>query len=221
MSPILEHRIRKFIKEVLSEAVPTSHFKERYTDRIESEYTTFSKEPKIVKDKIIETLNFIESINFPGQDNIGVLIYKTVMPNKYERWGDGKLEKSVGRFVWVVIRANDIETIVFGDQDYVPRNTQIQLTINFLKRFIEDYKNGDTNLTEKDINLIKTKTIPSETQVVKQEQPVVNISGTKWIVDKESGKLFQKNNPQKSAKIEDVIFSLPENIADKVLAYME
>src|ERR1035437_2269709 len=134
--------LRKTIRKSLFEAIKTEHFSEREFDRLASNDTNFKEEKQEVKNKLKSAIDFVQKINFPGQDNIGILLMKG--PNKYVHDGfvDGKQEHSEGSFIWAIIRGNDMETLVFGDGTYKPKNTQIQLTLDRLKNYILQDKNG-------------------------------------------------------------------------------
>ncbi len=189
--------LRKEIRNILKEAIVTRHFTDRMFDRLGSDYTTFRHEKQEIKDRVQSAIEFIKNVNFPGQDNIGILLMKS--PNKYvyHKELDGKTEHSEGSFVWAVIRANDMETIVFGDSSYKPRNTQIHLTIDRLKNYIIDEKGGDFKLSEKDLRkLVASATPKSEPKPeMGPKLPIINIKGTKYVLDSKAGIIYKKNNP--------------------------
>ena len=188
--------LRLEIRRILSEAFATPHFKERVFDRLESDSTTFRNEKPEIKKVVRDAIEFVEKVNFPGQDNIGILLMKS--PNKYiyDRYAaGGKHEHSEGNFIWAVVRANDMETIIFNDFKYKPQNTQMQFTIDRLRSYIMDTKKGDFNLTDKDLKRLlapahKQGEVPTE-----PELPMINIGGVKYVVDTKNEKIYKKNNP--------------------------
>lgn len=188
--------LRLTIRRIIAEAVATPHFKERMYDRLVSDNTNFKNEKPEVQEKVKSAIDFIKQVNFPGQDNVGILLMKG--PNKYVYHNvvNGKTEHSEGSFVWAVIRANDLETIVFGDSAYRPKNTQIHLNIDKLKDYIMNVKGGDFNLNEKDLKRLTSPTVKQAEPVsVQPELPVINIGGTKYVVDAKAGTIYKKNSP--------------------------
>ena len=212
--------LRKIIRDFIFEALDKQHFRDRVHDRLESEHTTFKGEKEDVKKKIMNDIAFLKKVNFPGQDNIGILLFKGANNYVYQQEVGGKLERSAGNFVWVVIRANDLETIVFGDYQYVPRNTQIQLNIDKLKKYIEQRKNMDFNLTEKDLRVIQTWNPDFKPQQKVNDDVILNIGGVKYAVDKERKELYKKNNPKERVDIASVFESLPEADQERVFDYL-
>ena len=214
------YNLRKSIRKLIFEALDTPHFKERVYDRLESDNTSFAKEKSLIKDIIYKDIQFLKKVNFPGQDNIGILLFKGPNNYRYEKQVDGKTEISSGSFVWVVIRANDLETIVFGDHQYIPRNTQIQLNINKLKSYIEQKKGMDFNLTDKDLKYIQSwnPDIKNEPKEKSTNEVILNINGIKYIFDKEKKVIYKKNNPLEKSKIDDVFDSLSEKNQEEIMA---
>jgi hypothetical protein len=210
--------LRLYIRNILKEAVATPHFKERVYDRLQSTFTNFNNEKPEIQSKIKSMIEFVNKVNFPGQDNVGILLMKG--PNKYvyHQEVNGKTEHSEGSFVWVVIRANDMETIVFGDSTYRPKNTQIHLNIDRLKDYIEKDKNGDFNLTDKDL---KKLTSAPPKQVSTQEKnvlPTVNVNGTQWVVDAKQERVYKKNNPSVEMGLLSFMDTVDVQTQDKIMS---
>ena len=213
--------VRSLIRDAvggLFEARIVGHFKERVHDRLEGENTNFHKEKLEIKQKVYEGITFLSKVSFPGQDNIGVLMLKG--PNKYVYHNDvgGKIEHSEGNYVWVVVRANDLETIVFGDANYVPRNTQIRLTIDKLRDYIINYKDSDYNLTDKDLRKLQ---VGVSTNVERPKENIVIINGVKWIVDEVNEKIYKKNNPEVTYDVYEFADKLDEKTQDEILSYLD
>ncbi len=187
--------LRVYIRNVIKEAIATSHFKERMFDRLESEFTNFKSEKPEIQNRVKSMIDFLNKVNFPGQDNIGVLLMKGPSKYVYHQEIGGKTEHSEGSFVWAVIRANDMETIVFGDSAYKPKNTQIHLNIERLKDYIEKDKGGDFNLTDKDLKRLTTATQVKQPVQEKPTLPTVNVNGVQWVIDSATEKAYKKNNP--------------------------
>lgn len=212
--------LRKEIRKILEEAMETNHFRERMFDRLNSEYTTFRLEKPELKNRVKEAIDFVKQVNFPGQDNIGILLMKS--PNKYiyHREVMGKTEHSEGSFVWAVVRANDMETIVFGDSAYKPRNTQIHLTIDRLKNYILQDKDGDFNLTEKDLRkLVSPAPKPVGSSVASEPGlPIININGTRYVVDVKGGIVYKKNSPNATMDLYKFIDTVDPETQEMILS---
>lgn len=209
--------LRLHIRTILKEAIATSRFKERMFDRLQSSFTNFKNEKPEVQTRVKSLIDFVNKVNFPGQDNIGILLMKGPSKYTYHQEVDGKIEHSEGSFIWAVIRANDTETIVFGDSTYKPKNTQIHLTVDRLVDYITNYKEGDFNLTEKDL---KRLTIAPVKQVAAQEKsilPIININGTQWVVDSKAEKAYKKNNPSVEMDLLTFVDTLDAATQDKVM----
>lgn len=212
------NQIRQIIRESLErlylEVVVRPHFKERVYDRLESDSTTFKDEKLVVKDIVFNNIKFLEEVNIDTLDNIAFLLIKG--PNKYvyHREIPGKAtEHSEGPYVWAITRGNFLETVVFGDAGYVPKNTQIQLTVDRLRNFIYDENNGKMTLTKHDIEKLTTpshkKTQSSEP---KKQEIVINILGTKWVLDPKNETMFKKNKPSDSVSVWDLLDDKIENL---------
>ncbi len=216
--------IRKIIRETLEkffEMYETGHFKDRTYDRLESEYTTFKDEVEDVKQKVYDAINFLRKVNINTQDNIGIILLRGNKKYLYKRDNE---EPSEGQYVWAVVRGNELETIVFGDKNYKPRNTQIHLKIEQLYEYVND--TGKTELAEKDIRKIllgsksQQKTEPIEKEVV------FMINGVRWIVDKKSEKILKKNNQSVSYDVWNVLddkvegLSVPVIVKDQIINYI-
>ena len=144
------HKLRLIIREIfknefnaeigseinLLEAVKTGHFIKRVDDRLESDDTTFVKEEGRIKQIIYDAIDFLAKVNFPGQDNIAIRLFKSPNYYKYYRQVNGKIERSQGNRIWVIVKGNDLETIVFGDIVYDPMKSgtsKMNIDFNLLK----------------------------------------------------------------------------------------
>jgi len=202
--------LRQIIRESLEnlflemkENIP--HFRERIDDRFLSDDTTFKDEKKELKDIVMDNISFLKKVNIDTQDNIGFLLLKG--PNKYvyhRELPGGKIEHSEGPFVWAVVRGNSLETVVFGDASYKPKNTQIHLTVDRLRDYIYNENKGNFNLTEKDLRKL---TAPRQVQKTEQkpQEIIINIRGVKWILDPKGEVIFKKNNPAVQINVWDVL----------------
>ena len=226
--------IRKLIRETLEivmsemeEAKP--HFQDRIEDRLDSEYTTFSQEKQVIRDIVFDNIKFLKKVNIDTQDNIGILVFKG--PNKYiskKTTPEGKIEYSEGNFVWVIVRGGVLETVILSDFSYRPKNTQIHLTVDRIRDYIENENNGNFNLTKKDLNKLISKDVnkkPVEKEK-NEDEFALNIGGVNYIVDSKSETIFKKNKPQQKFdiynaledKVEDIKLSDEEK--DKVMSFL-
>ena len=226
MGNIKENTIlRNLIREVLSEAFETSHFKDRVDDRIYSDNTTFKDEIPEIKDVISNSIKFLKNVNFPGQDNIGILIFKSQKSYKYEKFDyeKDKLEKSEGSRVWVVIRGNDLETLFFMPPGKKPQNTQVHLKIEDLRYFVDNVKGGNADLVEKDIERFKRanygRNIVRSTKE-KEKLKVFMVDGTKWVFDDKKEVVYQKNKPENKVSLYDVKDKFGEKVEQQILSLL-
>ncbi len=216
---LIRKLISKIISEAITESVLTKHAKQRIYDRINSEYSTFSHEDENIKEIVKNNINFLEKVDFPGQDNIGVMLFKGPHEYIYRKQTDRKTEQSKGNYIWVIIRGNDIETIVFGGIDYKPKNTQLVLTFKKLKNYIENTKNRNFNLTNNDISQLKS---PRKIQQKKQKQhiddnhPIIIINGVKYVIDIDKSLIYKKNDQNKKYNLFDFIELLDAKTQDLI-----
>ena len=217
--------IRNIIRNILNEAIETPHFKERVIDRLESGNSNFNTESDRIKGFIQENINILKSINFPGQDNIGVLIFNGSKNYKYHRVVNGKTERSEGNKIWIIIRANDLETIVFGDNSYLPQNTEIRLNMKQIRNYINGLgkdKNGQYNLSINDLKRL-TKNL-SPINIIKPTKTALqttSVYGEDWYVDKQNQTLINVKDKNNIKNIYDVIGEVDEETAQKILDLLE
>lgn len=213
--------LRNKIRKILFETIATTHFKERIKDRLDSNYTNFSEEKEGIKQRIYDDIDFLETIQFPGQHNIGVLLGSGSIEYEYHREVGGKVEHSQGRYVWVVIRANFLETIVFGDRDYVPRNTQYQLRIERIKEFVQEENGGVRELDDKSLRKLLSpkqkssggyRKVPAEFEGM----PVVTISGKEYFVDEPNEQVVYTKNTKRTLSFDEVLDTFPEEEGMKI-----
>lgn len=221
----MKNIIRKLIREVIDSIFETrsgtayeKHFNDRVFDRLESEYTNFTNESSSIKQSVFDSIDFLKKLNFPRQDNIGILILKGPKKYVYHKIVDGKIEHSEGNYVWVIVRGNDLETVVFGSSDYIPKNVQIKFTIDKIRDYVINEKGGDFNLTEKDLNKMQLKKVVQK-QVDKPKENIVTIDGVKWIVDDKEEKIYKKNNKDVVFNVYDFIDKVDEKTQEEILSF--
>jgi hypothetical protein len=152
-----------------------------------------------------------------------VLIFNSTTRYVYHKTlPDGKIEHSEGNFIWLIILANDLETIVFGNKDYRPGGPQYHFRIQELKKYIAENKGGNKTIDRNDlIALTSKKPTAKASEVEKKEIPVINIDGVKWVIDKEKNIMFKKNNPNQISNIDDMFDKLSEKAQEQLLNLME
>ena len=204
---------------IIIEAYAKQHFIDRVHNRVLSNYSSISKDEELEK-LIINNLELLKKINFPGQDNIAVEIFSSLKQHYYKKPVGYDYEQSKGNKIWVIIRGNDLETIIFSNSK--PQNTQIYLSIDRLKNYINNVKNGDFNLTEEDLIKLQSPNLLNPTFKPKKKLEnihIVNINGVKHIIDTEKEMIYQKNKPDQKYNIFDYIENLKDKeLADKLLA---
>jgi hypothetical protein len=200
----------------LSEAVVKPHFIDRVFDRLKSQFSTFSTESEKIQETVSANIKELAKISFPGQHNIGVLVFKSPKDYVYHRVVNGKVEHSEGAFIWAVIRGNELETLVFGDSNYKPKNTQYAFTLKKLTDYIAT--SGSYEITEKDLHKLTLKPTAAAPTTPKEPAQVVVINGSKWVVDTKNSVMYQKNNPSKTANIYDVIDNLEPSVQNQIMA---
>jgi hypothetical protein len=205
------------LANLLTEAIKKLHFDQRVYDRLKSEYTNFTTEDPTIQREILNSIDFLSRVNFMGQDNVAILIYKGHKWYKYEKPADGKMEKSEGNYIWSIIRGNELETIVFGDAAYKPLNTQYLVKISNLMHYITDKKHGDFNITSKDLHNLVSYNPNQQAAEIKDKEPVFIINSVKWILTADKQYLVKKNNPNEKMSVDDAIKLLPDPQAEALL----
>ena len=227
----------KLLKQLrLLESVVTKHIKDRLLNRLNAAwtgtnlidnpdksatvFTNFVNEKPEIKQIVYDRIQFLSKINFPHQDNIGIMIFKGGMVYKYDNNTGAKPEHSEGKFIWVIARGNDLETIVFGLDGYRPKETQIHLNITKMMDYVNQIKKGNFNLTPQDlINLQKpmASNIPKPKEENTNEL-LFNHNGANWILQKKEQLVFQKNKPTNKMNAFDFIESIDdEALQEKLL----
>lgn len=208
------NQIRKIIREAIerlfAEMDEKDHFGDRVYDRLESDDTTFKNEKQPIKDVVFKNIQFLRDLNLQSNANVGFLVMRS--PNKYIYHRitiEGKIEHSEGKFIWAVARFDELETIVFGDASYTPKNTQIHLTVDQVRDYVFNKKGGDMTITAKDIRRMQTP----EAQPEAPKSIIINMLGTKWVLDPAKEIFFKKNKPSETISVWDVLDDKIEGVA--------
>jgi hypothetical protein len=221
----MENLIRKILREIFTEVVATDHYAERAEvgGRLsDSKYSTFEKESKSIKDVVYRNLDYLQDIEFPEDISVGVLVYRSKTSYSYRKPG----AESFGKNIWVVIRGNKMTTLMFSNADTsVGSDTQhktrtdYQINLSKLKDYIDKEKGGDKNLTPEDIKTIFEPEVVAPTE--KEDSNIINLGGVKYIVDKDSEKIFKKNNPSQSFELLDFVSELNPTDQEKIYNLLE
>jgi hypothetical protein len=205
--------IRKIIREALErlfkEMDEKDHFGDRVYDRLDSDDTTFKDEKQPIKDAVYKNIEFLRKLNLKSNANVGFLVMKS--PNKYvyhRVTPEGKIEHSEGKFIWAVARFDELETIVFGDASYVPKNTQIHLVVDQVRDYVYNKKGGDMTITAKDIRSMLAPTAKPEAE----KGIIINMLGTKWVLDPANETFYKKNKPSEIVSVWDVLDNKIEGV---------
>lgn len=159
----------------------------------------------------------LSNINFLDQDNVGVVIYSSAKPYTYAQNKDGKNEKSEGNFIWVIIRGNDMETVLFSPSGHKPQNTQIHLKMDQLVNYIRDVKKGDMNITSNDLKRMVNPQANAAPAQPKPVEAIFMLNGVKWVLTNDKGFLVKKNNPNDKMSVEDAMNVLPDQEAERLI----
>lgn len=221
----MENLIRKILREIFTEVIKSNH----YADRAEvggrlsdSEYSTFEKEPDSIKDVVYRNLDYLQGIEFPEDISVGVLVYRSKTPYSYRKPG----AESFGKNIWVVVRGNNMTTLMFSNADTSTGSdsqhktrTDYQINLAKLKDYIDKEKNGDKNLTPEDIKKIFEPEVVAPTEKV--DSNVVNFGGVKYVVDKDNGIIFKKNSPTQTFDLLSFAAELPTADQEKIYNLLE
>ena len=224
----MESKIRKIIREIFSEALSTIHFVDRSEGggRLNSEYSTFRSET--LREQIYKDISFLERIEFPTTVSIGMLMFKGKEVYRFTEPGN----ESTGRNVWIVIRGNELVTLMFSnaevpsegvDSEHKTR-TDYQLNFHRLKNYILKDKGGDMNITIEDLDFLTSpKEVYSDapSPIKDKIDNVIRINGVNWVIDKEKEKIFKKNNPSQEFELLDFIEDLNPQAQSQIYDLLE
>lgn len=207
--------VRKFVRDVLSELELTQHFKDRAFERLQSSFTTFSAESQDVKKTVMDAIKFLEGVDFSDMRRVGIRIYRS---NKMYVLTDAVSGKKYsGNNIWLVkTNVNDALTILFKkDKEAIP-DIDYYVDLENIKKYLENW--GKNSINKNDLeNILKGK-LERQVSNEKREEPIFILNGTKYLVDKDNGQLYQKNNPNKRIDIESIFDDLTEPQQEMVFA---
>lgn len=221
----MENLIRKILREIFTEVVKTDHYSQRAEvgGRLsDSEYSTFEKESKSVKDVVYRNLDYLQDIEFPEDIDVAVLAFRGKNSYSYRKPG----AESFGKNIWVVIRGNVMTTLMFSNADTSvgsdsqhKTRTNYQINLVKLKDYIDKEKGGDKNLTPEDIKTIFQPEVVAHTE--KSGDNVISLGGVKYVVDRDNEKIFKKNNPSQSFELLDFVSELEPTDQERIYNLLE
>jgi hypothetical protein len=204
------NEIRQYVKQCLIEASISKHFNDRIGDRLEGDFTNFKDiASQREKDLIKNNIQTLKAINF-GQENVLIQLLKSDKVFLYKKTNmDGTIEASTGNYVYALMKGNELDTIVFGKNTYMPPNMHYKIVADRIPSFINNVKRGDFNIDRKDLERMNKGDYGDKAIKNVPEKPleiVYNINGVKWVLDKENELLKQKNKPEISFSINGAEF---------------
>lgn len=172
--------------------------------------------PEGVVDKINNDIEFLKTVTFKGQENIGIILFRS--KEIYT-----PTVGTPGNVVWAIIRGNDLDTIFFTKNNQVPGNTQIHFPIERLRKYVELVKNGDKNIESKELNRIVNFHEDMVDNTPKNKQVVFKINGVNYILSDDKEYLVKKNNPNSQEKIavDDALGYLNDEEGEALLTLLE
>ena len=219
--------LRILIRKLIAEAVKVKHFNNRVFDRLQSEYSTFSNEKENIKELVLEMTNYLSTITFTGQENIAIRLFRGNYYVYNKILESGEIEHSEGTYIYVIIRGNDLETVVFGSQSYKASNVEFIFDFKQIKSYIEQEKNGKRELTRNDIiKLSKSSNFHNKKEIVPIEKNNINlrdikIDGVNYVVNITNGIMIQKNNLNKKIDLNTNLNSFSKENQEKILNLFE
>jgi len=220
----MENLIRKILREIFTEVIKTNHYRQRaevggrLTD---SKHSSFVKEPESIQNVVYRNLDYLQDIEFPKDISVGVLVFRGKNSYSYRNPGS----ESFGKNIWVVVRGNEMTTLMFSNADTSigsdkkhKTRTNYQINLAKLKDYIDKEKGGDKNLTSEDIKIIFG---PEVVEPTEKDGNIVVLGGVKYVIDRDSEKIFKKNNPSQSFELLDFVSELNPNDQEKIYSLLE
>lgn len=199
----IRNEIRRVLNEVLSEAIPTQHFKVRVSDRLTSgKYTTPVVDYSKIKDKI-ETLR---NTNFTENKSFSVFLYR--FSETHSSIDPETDSVSHGNELWAVVRDNEMKTIFFRgahQRDIPISDVDHMLNINQLeKNFMEGTKNSDGTVDFNYNAMLKRNKVGGSRKNVDLDFPRALLGNKEYYVDVENEKIIAVKNIKKTYDFDDL-----------------
>jgi len=209
----IREEIRNVLKEILNEANPSIHFKDRVHGRLSS--TLYTK-PSFNYSDIEKEVELVKKINFNPEKSFAISIksFPTTFVSKDPETGN----PSVGNEIWAVVRGNEITTIFFrnSSQRAIPvDNVDYSIKINTLYKYYNDNeKNPDGTVDFK----LKSKPKGKGRKKVELDLPMVELKGAKWYIDEVNEELIYAKNTKKRLSFDDLQEDVLEKVINAVMA---
>jgi len=200
--------LRRLIQEAVAEAIETPHYMDRVSERL---FDPSLISPPIDPKYITPALNMLKLINFPPKVNLGVNIFRS--GSNFRVLSADHDTTYEGNNIWVVIRDNELQTVMFLKDGVPPDHIRYQTTIAKLSRIVNE-KGYDITVTD-----LEGKA-PQKDQKsgFSLNLPVVNIRGQKWYFDRENNRFLYAKNVNKVLTLDDAFKTLPEEELDAILS---
>jgi len=206
----IKSEVRKILKEVVSEAVPTTHFKDRIYTRLTSDsYTT----PEFNYNSVKESIELVKKINFPKDTSFAVKLKK--FPITFRSVDPYSQKASEGDELWMTIRENDITTIFFrnSSQQSSISNIDHMININSLKRYYDKVQKNEDGTVDLNVNRLLNPKGSGSRKRPQLDLPSVDLGGAKWFIDEENEQLIYAKNIKKKVDFDD----LKEDVLEKII----
>ncbi|MEK6829583.1 MAG: hypothetical protein AABY15_05685 [Nanoarchaeota archaeon] len=209
---IIRNEIRTILKEVFSEAAPSTHFKDRVYGRLSS---TLYTRPSFDYSEVEKQIDTIRAINFNPGESFAIFIKK--FPVTFVSKDPVTGNPSIGNELWAVVRDNVITTIFFRNshqKDVKVKDVSHILSIKTLYRYYaENEKNADGTV---DFDVYEVKRVQKPDFSKKRNSlnlPIVELDGAKWYIDEPNEQIIYVKNIKKSISFND----LDEKYLEKVI----
>ncbi len=201
--------LRKIIRNAILEVKELPHFKERIRERL---YNPENIQPALDPRLFEPALDLVRKVNFPGQANVGINIYRSGVT--YRAYVSDKSTPTEGNNIWVIVRGNELENVIFTRDNGVPQNTQFQLTASKLNSIVRE-RGYDLTYADLDGKTLQPKDTRKRGPDI--DLPIVTIRGQKWYVDSDGSKFIYAKNINKVMTFDDAFNTLPEDELNAVL----
>ena len=205
--------LRAIIRNVLlAEAKLLPHFVDRVKERL---YDPERITPAFNTKNVDEALSLLEKVNFPGQSNVAVNIFRS--GTVYTAYVSDKAVPTKGNNIWVIVRGNELENVVFTSDNAVPQNTQYQMTIGRIRSIVNS--RGSYDLSYEDLEN-RTRMTATRKRGLEMDLPMVTIRGQKWYADTSNQRFIYAKNINKVLTFDDAFNTLPEEELDSILSQL-
>lgn len=192
--------IRSIIKEVFSEAVPSSHFHDRVYERLTSVIYT---KPEFDYSKVKKQIDTIKNINF--EDNSSYAIFIKRFPKTFVSKDPLTGQPSIGDELWAVVRDNVITTIFFRNSSQKETKVKDVDNVISIKELYKLYTSSEKN-EDGTVDYIPKEKRPGKgsRKKPKLDLPIVKLGGADWFIDEENEQLIYYKNIKKKIPFDEL-----------------